>query len=306
VQPVLTGRAKAVLVALTFAAAAVLLWGFGRAPNRPAEPGAEAGGYRRVITMSPAVSEIAFALGAADRIVGVSQHTRWPPEAAAKPPCGGFFDPNEERILELEPDLIVAQGEAAGLARFARANGVALLTLELTDLESIFREMLRLGTELGRRAEAERRCADLRGRLEEVRRRVAGRPVVPVLLVTGREPGALANIGTAGPGTFLHDLIEVAGGRNVFVDVPFAYGMINKETLIERAPEVVIELHGEGRDARGAEREARRLWQGMPTLPAVGQGRVHVIESTYALIPGPRVVQLAERLADLLHGEESP
>ncbi|GAH56365.1 unnamed protein product, partial [marine sediment metagenome] len=107
-------------------------------------------------------------------------------------------------------------------------------------------------------------------------------------------------------GTFLHDLLGVAGGRNVFVDLPRDYAPINKETLLQRAPDVIVELHGEGGDLARLQREVRRLWQGLPTIPAVRQGRVHVVEATYALIPGPRVVELAERLADLFHGEEQP
>ncbi|KPK62212.1 MAG: hypothetical protein AMK73_06550, partial [Planctomycetes bacterium SM23_32] len=212
-------------------------------------------------------------------------------------------NPSHEAILSLEPDLLVAQGEAGDLTRFARDNGIELLSLDLTDLESIFRETARVGRVLGLTAEAERVCGELRARLDAVRQRAATRPPVRVLLVTGREPNALRSIATAGAGTFLHDAIEVAGGRNVFADLPSAYGVVNMETLIERAPEVVVELHGEGGDAEALQREVRELWDGLRTLPAVRQGRVYAVAATYALIPGPRVVLLAERLADLLHGE---
>ncbi len=258
--------------------------------------------YGRVICMSPAISEIVFALGAGPRVVGVSQHTRWPPEALAKSRCGGFFNPSYERILALEPDLLITQGEAAKLTGFARDNGIDIVSLALWDLESIFTETERIGHVLEIEAQAELVCAEMRHRLAEVKVRVSGKPPVPVLLVTGRDPGSLSNIQAVGGGTFLHDLIEVAGGRNVASDIMSGYGVINKEKLLERAPDVIVELRGEGMNDRAKSEEVRKLWEGLWPLPAVQQGRVHVIEATYAMIPGPRVVQLAGRLADLFHG----
>jgi iron complex transport system substrate-binding protein len=145
----------------------------------------------------------------------------------------------------------------------------------------------------------------MRCRLAQVQVAVDRKPGVPVVLVTSRDAGALSRISAVGPGGFLHDLIEVAGGRNVFADLPRTYAVVSKEAILERAPEVVIELHGESADLAAKGREARELWSGLWTLPAVRQGRVHVIEATYALIPGPRVVRLAERLAEILHGDHS-
>ncbi|MCD6416042.1 MAG: ABC transporter substrate-binding protein [Planctomycetes bacterium] len=261
--------------------------------------------YRRIICMSPSVSEIVFAVGAGARVVGVSNYTTWPPEAAAKPKCGGFFDPGYERMLSLEPDLIIGQGIAADLKPFAQDNGIELVLLDLTDLESIFREIRRVGSVLEVPERAELVCARMNYRLAEVRVKAAGRPRVPVLLVTGREQGSLGSISTVGPGTFLDDLIEVAGGRNVFSDLPRGYAVINKETLLARAPEVIVELHGEGGDSEKALRRVRTLWAGLGTLPAVRQGRVYVITATYAMIPGPRVVEIADRLGDLLHRRPS-
>lgn len=275
----------------------------GSAPSQAPGPGFDFR-HRRVICMSPAVVEIAFALGAGPRVVGVSQHSTYPPQALEKPLCGGYFNPNYEIILSLEPDLIVTQGKAEELTDFAQANGIEIVSLDLRDLDSIFAETKRLGRVLEVEAEAELLCAELRHRLAQVRVKVSRKPRVGVVLVAGREPGALNDIFAVGPGEFLHDLIEIAGGRNVFDDLHAGYAVVSKEALLQRAPEVVVELHGEGADAAATEREARRLWQAFPTLPAVRQGRVHVIESTYAMIPGPRVVRLAERLAEILHGED--
>lgn len=302
--------AKALLVAAAFAAGLALSALLLRlsAPE-PVRTGRGAGGafrYGRIVCMSPATAEIAFALGAGERVVGVSQYTQHPPEALKKPTCGGFFNPNYELILALRPDLVLTQGRAAELERFARENGLAFVAVELTDLASIFAGIERIGALLELEDEAAALKARLRARLAAVRARVAGREPVAALLVSGREPGSLSGIHAVGPDTFLHDLIVVAGGRNVFADLGRPYGVVNKEAIIERAPQVIVELHGEGGDARELGARVRALWRGLGPLPAVRAGRVHAVEATYAMVPGPRVVQLAERLADLFHPEAGP
>lgn len=304
---------KAALVAVAAVVGLCLSWWLASvrpssvttAGQRP-EPGRERHRFRRIVCMSPAVTEIVFAVSGGDRVVGVSQHAKWPPQALTKPSCGGFFNPSLERILSLSPDLIISQGEAADLGGFAAANGIALRLLELRDLESIFAAIERVGKVLERPAQAELVVAEMRYRLAGVRARVSDEPRVDVLLVTGREPGSLSNVYTVGPQTFLHDLLQAAGGRNVFADLPRDYAAVNKEAVIRRQPEVIVELHGEGGDPEAACREVRRLWRGLSALPAVQQERVYVVTATYAMIPGPRVVRLAETLADLLHGDDTP
>jgi len=259
--------------------------------------------FSRILCMSPAVVEIVYAIGAGEDVAGITEHVKYPPEALGKPECGGYFNPNLERIIALQPDLIVTQGEAGKLARFARDNGVRLISLQLTDLESILRETLRLGRLLGRSAQAELLCAELRLRLARVKAAVAERPRLKVAMIAWRDPGTLTDISVVGSGGFLGDLIDVAGGVNVFGDLAREFEIVSKEAILERMPDVVVELHGEGGDEAALQNEVRRLWDGLPSLPAVRDGRVYAVESTYAMIPGPRVVQLAERLAGLFAQE---
>jgi len=300
-------RNRAIQVGVALLVGLVLAYALSR-PSRPAPERAGRSGsqyrYSRIICMSPAVSEITFAIGAGPRVVGVSQHTQYPPEAMGLPRCGGFFNPNFEVILSLKPDLIIAQGEAADMRQFAEANGIELVLLSLTDLDSIWTEAERLGRILQVEDEAARMVAEKRARLDALRARAAGKPPVRALLVTGREPDSLSNISTVGPNTFLNDIIEIAGGRNIFDDLPVDYGVVNKEALLARGPEVIVELQGMDSAEQLDHGAVLALWQELPTLPAVRNGRVYAIDASYALIPGPRVVDLAEDLADLFHGEE--
>lgn len=305
---------RGVLVGGAFLLGLGLSWWLLRVrPGRPAGSqaradavGAQQFRYRRIVCMSPAVSEIVFALGAKDRVVGVCEHTKYPPEALLKPTCGGFFNPNREAILALEPDLLITQGEAADLSDFARASGMGIVSLKLHDLESIFAETARAASVLQLDAQGDLLCAEMRYRLARVRARVAGKPPVPAVLIAGREPGSLTGIFAVGPGGFLNDVAELAGARNVLADLPAEYAVVSKEALLLGAPEVIVELGGEGAVYGGSaaqEAEARKVWAALADLPAVQQGRVHVVEETYALIPGPRVVLLAERLAAIFHPE---
>jgi iron complex transport system substrate-binding protein len=298
------------MVAVAFALGVALAYELGRpgavpAGGAPEAPASADGGYRyrRIVCMSPAIAEIVFAIGAGQRVVGVSEHTAWPPAATKVPTCGGFFDPNFERMLSLKPDLIIDQGEAADIQKFADSNGIQLELVTLATLEAILSDTERLGDLLQVGPQAQRVVADMRRRLDAVRARVRGLPVVSVLLVTGHDEGSLRNTYTVGPHTFLSELIEVAGGHNAFADLPVEYGAVNREAVIARRPDVIVELRGMGRDAARTEADVRRLWATLGTLPAVQNGRVYVVDSTYAMIPGPRVVELAEEFAGLFHPE---
>lgn len=265
-------------------------------PGRP-----DALRYERVICMSPAITEIVFALGQAPRVVGISQFAAYPPEALAKPRCGGFINPNLERILSLRPDILITQGVAETMKGFCADHHIELLPLRLEELDSIFSAVEELGRVLDCAEQAERLSTSMRTRLEAVRRRAEGRPRVRTFLLIGREPGSLKGLMTTGSG-FLHEVLELAGGVNIFSDVSRPYSTISKESLLQRRPEVIVELRGEGEIAPRALARIMKTWAAMPTLPAVRNSRIYAIGSSHAQIPGPRVVQLAEELADIIHG----
>ena len=262
------------------------------------------GGPQRVICLSPAVAEIVFALDQGERVVGVSEYTTYPPEALTKPVCGGFFNPNFELVVSLRPDLIITEGKAEKVSQFARDQGIKHLSLQLMDLESIFTCIREAGRALDCEEEAQVLCARLRLRLAEVELAARDRPRRRVLIVLGRERGSLRSIYTTGPDSFAGDVLELAGGDNVFGDVTGSYVGVSKEALILRQPEVIIELQGEGILDDAGLRRIKTLWSDMPGLPAVRDERIYAVGDTYAVIPGPRVVDLAERLAGILHQAE--
>ena len=296
---------RPVVVAVLFLLGLVLAFAFealepGDKRGSPTVRGAVA---KRIVATAPNVVESLYAIGAGERVVGVGDFCTWPPQVATKPRVGGDFNPNFERILALEPDLVVLQGRSENMAAFCRKFGIRLLRVEMLDLESIYRGLLQLGAAVGREAEADRLAARLRLGLARLSLQVAGRPRPKVLIVLGHRAGSLRVVSSAGGETFLSELIEVAGGWNVLADVAEPYPQVSKETLLRRQPEVILEFHP-GRKLTAAEREALLAdWRSMPSLPAVRDGRIHFLTEDYVLLPGPRVVESARRIAEALHPE---
>ncbi|MBN1845616.1 MAG: ABC transporter substrate-binding protein [Sedimentisphaerales bacterium] len=260
--------------------------------------------FRRIVCMTPSVTESVFALGAADRVVGVTDFCLYPPEARRLVKVGGFFNPNYEQLLQLRPDLVITQGRSEKLTAFCRRYDIALLHVRMDSLAAIYTDLLRMGEMLDCPVPAVRLCQKLVDQLEAVRIRLAGRQTRRIFFCTFRVQDGLSGLHTLGPSsTFLQELIEIAGGRNIFVDAPTGSVRISPEALLQRQPEVIIEPHpGE---AATPDRQARwrEPWQDFASIPAVRQGRLYFPTEDFLLIPGPRIGQTAERLAEMIHPE---
>lgn len=257
---------------------------------------------QRVVCGSPAVTEIVFALGCGDRVVGVSDYSTYPPEAGNKPSIGGWVNPNRERLLVLKPDLIVTQGKHENLSVFAGEYGILFHTVKLDRLEDVYTAIDSIAGVLhvaGRGTELANR---IRGDIGILCEKMAGVRARRVLLLFGRSPGDLTGLSSVGPGTFLDDVIAVAGGTNIFGDAKGAYPQVSKEALLIRRPECILELNPGDLPTETVDR-LRADWRAMSDLAAVRQGRIVYLDEDFLLIPGPRIAQIAECLARAIHPE---
>jgi iron complex transport system substrate-binding protein len=256
----------------------------------------------RIISLVPAATEMLFALGAGPRVAAVSSFDTFPPEVTGLPRVGALLDPDLERILALRPDLVVVystqtelrgQLERAGIPQFPYTHA------RLADVAVTIRE---LGARVGEREAGARLAASIENAVERIRARVAGRARPRTLLVISREAGALRGIFASGGFGFLHDMLEAAGGTNVYADVPRESLQASSEMILARRPDVIVEIRGSPvPDAiRKTERQA---WQALSSVPAVRTGRLHVIGDARAVVPGPRVAEGTELLARTLHPE---
>jgi len=258
---------------------------------------------RRIASLTPSVTDCVVALGGTDRLVAVTDFCRLPPEAGELPRLGGHFNPNLERLLAVQPDLIIVQGRGEFLRSFCRRERIEVAIVQMTDIDGVLRDLDYLGRVLGvpDRAEAIRR--DVCQTLDSVRRRVAGRPRPRVFLSLYRASGGLGGLSTATGRTYLGELLTLAGGDNVFGELPADYPTISKESLWQRQPEIIIEPSLAGALSPAQEQQRRRDWQTLGEVPAVRTGRVYFPEGDALLKPGPRLAQAALTLAQLIHPE---
>jgi iron complex transport system substrate-binding protein len=242
-----------------------------------------------------------FAIGAGPSVVGVGSFDKEPPEVARLPRVGGLLDPDIERILSLRPDLVVAYGSQTDVCGQIEAAGIPLFVYAHAGLRDITDTIRTLGRRVGRTEQANGLAATIERDLETIRAHVRGRPRPRTLLVLAREPRALRNIYVSGGIGFLHDMLEVAGGTNVFAAIPRESLQVSIETLLAFEPEVIIDLRYSG-EIRPQDVELERAaWQALPALPAVRSGRVYELLGDEFVIPGPRVAAATLKLARALH-----
>ena len=173
----------------------------------------------------------------------------------------------------------------------------------MDDLPSVYAGIRTLGSRLAAGEEAEALCDQMGWGLEAIRRRVAGLARPKVLLCLGRMPDSLSGLTSSSGQGFLGELLDIAGGENIFADSPLRYPQVSLESLARRAPEVIIEMRGGERLSEQRRRELVQDWQDLPLVPAVRSGRVHILTDDYLLVPGPRMHLIARRLAMVLHPE---
>lgn len=250
---------------------------------------------QRIISLVPAATEILFAVGAGPRVVAVSSYDREPDAVNTLPRVGALIDPNVERILSLKPDLVVVYGTQHDLKSQLDRAGIPHASFMHGGLPDVTAAIRALGARTGDGARAEVVAKEIEQSLATIAARVQGRPRPRTLLVFGREPGTLRNMYASGGRGFLHDLLGIAGGDNVFADQPRESVQVTTEMLLALRPEVVLELHpSEGPVDLSA-------WQPLASLPAVRDGRVVPLAGSELVVPGPRVARAAERFARALH-----
>lgn len=252
---------------------------------------------RRVIGLVPSVTDVALALGAGDRLVG---RTRYDvrPEVAGLPSVGGGLDPSVEAIVGLRPDLVVTWQDDEADATIGRiaAAGIPTFALRTEDTTGAFAALARLGHLLGRDSAAAATAAAIRRDFAQVRASVAGRARPRVFYAVGTAPPM-----TAGPQTFVGQLLGLAGGTSVFDDVRQPWPQVSIEEIVRRDPDaIVLPVFGDDGAARAA---ALRTLPGWRELRAVREGRVLVVPVELMNRPGPGMGRAARLLRDLLHPE---
>jgi iron complex transport system substrate-binding protein len=261
---------------------------------------------QRIISTSPGITEILFALGLGPRVVGVTQYCAYPPEVKKIPKIGSWTTPNLEVVLASRPDLIIIQRTAVHDSGRFQALKLKTLEVHLDQIADIYSAIEAIGTEGGVPERARQLAVSIRKQLGDIQARVSGRPRTPVMFVVGRNPGALEGIIAVGAKSYLSEVMALAGGRNIFADSPVAYPKVLHEEILARNPEVILDMgeHADAAALTSAQIASEiALWARYGTISAVRNRRVHIVASEMYVVPGPRVVDCARSLARLLHPE---
>jgi iron complex transport system substrate-binding protein len=254
----------------------------GRSVNVAATP-------QRIVSLAPSITEMLFALGLGDRVVGVTTYCDYPPEATAKEKVGDTLRPSVEKIVALRADLVIAS-TASQLEQFVRKLdelGIAVYVSNPRKVADISTTIARIGELTGATERAQQLSSDLQNRLNAIDARLQAAPRPRVLVLLSAEP-----LITAGGNTFINDLIERAGGRSISANETAEYPQYSLETAVASRPEVIFL---EAQDARLPER--------LNETPAARASRVFHIDDNLMLRPGPRIIDGLEQMAADIHPE---
>jgi iron complex transport system substrate-binding protein len=258
---------------------------------------------QRIISMSPSITETLFALGVGDRVVGVTDFCSYPKEACDLPKIGGLLNPSVEAWIRLKPDLIIHQDDSHKLKINAKNLGIKTLAISMNRLNDILETINTFGKTLGAEPAARALTQKLQSGIQNQKLRLEGvrRKYTLLLLNEGGDPnGALYAVG---PGTFLGELLDLAGGKNVLTDTTINYPKISKEYILRHSPDVIIQAGPNANMTPQEKSEKLKQWGRFPTLTAVKNKTIYFVGADYILIPGPRFLNILDHFARVIHPE---
>jgi len=250
---------------------------------------------KRVVSLAPSVTEVIFALGKEDLLKGVSMFSDFPAAAEKLPRVGSYKHLDLEKIVVLKPELCIGikDGNPIAVVRKLEHLGIPVFAVDPRDLNAVFDTILRLGHLLGADQKAHAVVSDMRARMERVKSLVSTISHKPrVFFQIGVSP-----IVSAGTQTFIHELITMAGGRNL-AKGPVPYPRYSREQVLGLSPDVMIITSM----ARGASFErVKKEWSKWPSMPAVRDKRIVLIDSNLCDRPTPRIIDGLEHVAEAIH-----
>ena len=262
--------------------------------NRPA----------RIVSISPSVTEILYGIGSWPQVVAVSQFCTYPPDVVNKPQVSGWGSTNLEQITALKPDIVIGVDAQEALHDKLNAIGVHSLFVKSQNLADVSAAIEQIGKTVGHASEAAELAVRTRTEVEQVRAAVANRPRPRVLCVVDRVPGTLRDIYVATRGSFLDEIVSIAGGDPISPPANTGYGKITKEAVLTLDPEVIIDMVQTPK-GKLAENPIQ-VWRELSEVRAVQAGRVFPMGHETEIHPSQFVAETARRFAHYIHPEVFP
>jgi iron complex transport system substrate-binding protein len=246
----------------------------------------------RIVCLAPSITDIVFTLGAGARVAGITDYTKYPPEASAKPSVGGVINPSLEKLASLQPDLVLAIADlnSFDIVRSIQDLGFPVFIIQPHGIAGIYRSVQSIGEAINEPDRASALVRSLRAREDAVRRRVAGKKRPSLFFLLWPDP-----LMSAGKGAFINELIEIAGASSITSDVENEWPRIALETVVARQPQYLLIVKGTAIDL--ANLRSRSGWN---SLEALKNGRVLYVDDRINF-PSPLAFDALEDLAKQLH-----
>ncbi|NLM51816.1 MAG: cobalamin-binding protein [Firmicutes bacterium] len=250
----------------------------------------------KIISVSPGNTEIAFALGLDDLIIGVTDYCNYPEAALAKEKIGGFSTPNVEKIIDMKPDLVLAGNMHQELTAQLEELGITVLTLAPKNMAEMYQAVELAGKASGYEDRAAELIEEMQSRLAVIQEKLAAIPEekrVKVYYEVYSEP-----LMTAGGTSLINEVIKHAGGINIFADLEEDYPMVSEEMILTRDPDFILYPLFHGSEELNI--AGRPAWQG---VTAIKNGNVHGVTDDSTSRPGPRLVDAVEEMFGVFYPE---
>ncbi|MBE9503078.1 MAG: cobalamin-binding protein [Proteobacteria bacterium] len=249
----------------------------------------------RIVSLAPSITEILFALDLNKEVVGVTQFSNYPPATKGIKKVGSYIKLNIEVIVGLSPDLIIATADGNPRESVEKLEelGIPVFVIYPKKMVDIYRNLRAIGAITGKIVEAERLASSLEGRINAIANKVRNSPRPKVFLQLGTNP-----LYTAGKGTFMDQLIELAGGVNIVGGSLVRYPAYSMEEVLSRNPDFIFSTLMDGNNA-----DIKVFWKKWDTLSAVKSGRIFSINPDLVNRPSPRIADGLEAIAKKIHPE---
>jgi iron complex transport system substrate-binding protein len=253
---------------------------------------------KRIVSLAPNITEILFSLGLDEEIVGVSIHCNFPEKAKSKVRVGTYIRLDFEKITSLNPDLIIATaaGNTRDMVDRLGTLGFPTYVIYPKNFNDILKNIAHIGQVVNREQEARVIIEEMRKRSQRIVELTNGLPRPKVFIQIGDAP-----VVTVGKGSFADDLIRLVGGENIAGKEKEVYPRFGMEEILKRSPEVIVIS---SMNPRGDYQKILQEWNRWKTIPAIKNGRIHLIDSDLIDRPSPRIIDGLEELARVLHPEK--
>jgi iron complex transport system substrate-binding protein len=251
---------------------------------------------RRIVSLAPSLTEILFLLGVDSSIVGVTDYCDYPEAAKRKAKIGGMLNPNIERILALQPDLVLMSGSGNMRPDFEKltSTGTAVFVSHPQSIDGVFKSIVDIGDLTGRHRTADSVVALLRLRRENIVHRASAQKKETVLMILSLNP-----LIAIGPRTFLSELVTLANGQNIVHDSSTAYPVLSREEILRCQPGVIVATN----DIVRSIDDILSPYPEWKSLTAIRNKRVAIVDASIVGRPGPRIIDGLEAISRAIHGD---